>query len=244
MTHVMEQMTLPGLDPLVSTSLNERGPLVMLGDAFTFIRNGKSIKQSGTDGIPITRIETISNGVVDFSKFGYAGIESLEGNEDYVMQFGDILMSHINSEKHLGKVAIFESNVTVIHGMNLLCLRTKPLTDSRYAFYFFNSKIFRNCVLGISNKSVNQASFSVTSLRKLHMPLPPLPEQQRIVARLDKAQQLIDKRKEQLALMDALVQSLFYEMFGDPVKNEKGWEVKNLSDVANFENGDSDLYPI
>ncbi len=82
-----------------------------------------------------------------------------------------------------------------------------------------------------------QKFVSLGNLRKLQIPLPPLPEQLRIVARLDKAQQVIDQRKEQLALMDALVQSLFYEMFGDPVKNEKGWTETHLQEVADIASG-------
>ena len=91
-----------------------------------FVRNGVTIKQdiSSKEGIPITRIETISKGIVDFDKLGYANIFELEKYEDWLLQKGDILISHINSEKHLGKSAIFLNNdMNIIHGMNLLCVR-------------------------------------------------------------------------------------------------------------------------
>jgi type I restriction enzyme S subunit len=55
--------------------------------------------------------------------------------------------------------------------------------------------------------------------------------QKKIVNILDKAQELIDKRKQQIDLMDSLVQSLFYDMFGDPVLNPMGWEEKNISEI-------------
>lgn len=64
------------------------------------------------------------------------------------------------------------------------------------------------------------------------IPLPPLETQKRIVSLLDQAQELIDKRKEQIALMDQLIQSLFYDMFGDPVTNPKGWEIGCIGDLA------------
>ena len=80
--------------------------MAKLGDVFTLIRNGASIKQTeGAGGFPITRIETIANRKVDHKKFGYADIVDITKYESYVLQDGDILMSHINSEKHLGKVA-------------------------------------------------------------------------------------------------------------------------------------------
>ena len=76
--------------------------MARLGDVFVLIRNGASIKQAeGAGGIPITRIETISNREVDRNKFGYAGIQDIQKYSDYILQNGDILMSHINSKKHI-----------------------------------------------------------------------------------------------------------------------------------------------
>ena len=82
--------------------------MARLGDLFLHIRNGANIKQ-GLDntGYPITRIETISNKFIDREKMGYADIVDDGKYDDYVLQDNDILMSHINSEKHLGKVALY-----------------------------------------------------------------------------------------------------------------------------------------
>lgn len=76
-----------------------------LNECFDLIRNGASIKQFKASGIPITRIETISSGIIDYSKVGYADIFD-DKYSDFYLKENDILMSHINSEKHLGKVAI------------------------------------------------------------------------------------------------------------------------------------------
>ncbi|MGM9933743.1 MAG: hypothetical protein ACI32Y_01290, partial [Clostridium sp.] len=74
-----------------------------LVDVFDFIRNGANIKQYDTkEGYPITRIETIAKSYIDTNKMGYAEIYELGKYEDYLLKDGDILMSHINSEKHLG----------------------------------------------------------------------------------------------------------------------------------------------
>ena len=69
-------------------------------------------------------------------------------------------------------------------------------------------------------------------LLALPIPLPPLPEQEKIVAELDCLSGIIEKKKQQLKELDALAQSIFYEMFGDPIENEKGWEVKKLGEVS------------
>ncbi|MEK3773600.1 restriction endonuclease subunit S [Paenibacillus sp. FSL K6-4396] len=65
---------------------------------------------------------------------------------------------------------------------------------------------------------------SKTVLENLSIPLPSLEIQKRIIEVLDKARRLIDARKKQIRLMDELIQSMFYEMFGDPVTNPKGWK--------------------
>lgn len=70
------------------------------------------------------------------------------------------------------------------------------------------------------------------SLVSIPIPLPPLPIQQKIVAELDKVCLIIEKKKQQLKELDKLAQAIFYDMFGDPVENEKGWEVKKLGEVC------------
>ena len=69
-------------------------------------------------------------------------------------------------------------------------------------------------------------------LREIKIPLPPQSTQLAIVSELDKINELIRLKKEQLKDFDNLAQSLFYEMFGDPVENEKGWEVKKLGEIC------------
>ena len=77
---------------------------------------------------------------------------------------------------------------------------------------------------------------------KCKIPVPPIEEQERIVAELDLLQGIIEKKKEQLKAYDQLAQSIFYTMFGDPITNEKGWQVKKLGEIC--ENCDSMRKPI
>jgi type I restriction enzyme S subunit len=208
-----------------------------LEDVIDFARNGASIKQSdGQGGYPITRIETIWNKTIDQDRFGFADIsdDELVNYEKYLLESGDILMTHINSPKHLGKCAMYEGTPSkLIHGMNLICIRAR--TDEsypRYLKYYLNSKDFKNQLPKISNQSVNQASFSASKLKKLKIPIPPLDQQKKIAAILDAADAYRQKTKALIEKYDELTQSLFLEMFGDPVTNPKGWEQKKLVEVT------------
>ena len=210
--------------------------MAKLGDVFPLVRNGASIRQTdGASGIPITRIETISNREIDRNKFGYADITDSSKYKDYILQDGDILMSHINSEKHLGKVALYrkQGNEQIIHGMNLLMLRANPLdVFPPYATHFFETPTFLMQIQKITKKSVNQASFTVTALKEIKIPLPSLDEQRRIAAVLDKVSGLIAKRRAQLDKLDLLVKARFVEMFGDPETNPMNWPIVGIGAIT------------
>lgn len=73
---------------------------------------------------------------------------------------------------------------------------------------------------------------------KTNVPLPSIEEQQQIVAGLDLLTGMIEKQKAQIEELDKLSQSIFYDMFGDPVTNEKGWNVNKLGSVVSFLQGE------
>ncbi len=76
------------------------------------------------------------------------------------------------------------------------------------------------------------SNFNLTLARDIQIPLPPLSEQKRIADILDRAEGLRSKRRASLALLDELTQSIFLDMFGDPVSNPKGWEMCILNDIC------------
>ena len=212
-----------------------------LGDCFSYIKNGANIKQKkDADGFPITRIETLSGGVFNRDRMGYAGIHDLSKYADYVLESKDLLMSHINSKTYIGRTVEYKGNneEAIIHGMNLLRLKAiHELIDSTFFAYYTQSGDFKSKIARIRKDAVNQSSFAISDLKRFDIPLPPKSTQLAIVSELDKINELIRLKKEQLKDFDNLAQSLFYEMFGDPMENEKGWEVKKLGEIGEFKNG-------
>ena len=85
--------------------------------------------------------------------------------------------------------------------------------------------------------SVTIPSLRRTDILKINVPIPPIAEQENIVAELDCLSGIIEKKKQQLKELDNLAQSIFYEMFGDPVENDKGWETKKVIDVVKLQRG-------
>lgn len=207
-----------------------------LGDCFPYIKNGANIKQiKNADGYPITRIETLSGGVFNRDRMGYAGIYDLNKYNSYVLENGDLLMSHINSKTYIGRTVEYkkEGNETIIHGMNLLRLKgNNSLIMSSFMAYYTLSAEFKANVAKIRKDAVNQSSVAISDLKKFLIPVPPLPIQQSIVSELDEINNLLSLKRKELETYDKLAQSLFYEMFGGPVENEMGWEVKKLGDIA------------
>ena len=212
-----------------------------LGDCLSYIKNGANIKQvKGASGIPITRIETLSGGVFNRDRLGYADIFSSDKYCQNIMDDSDILMSHINSKQYIGRSVLYrkEGNEIIIHGMNLLRLKSIPsIVSSYFLNQFFQSDRFRDCVARIRKDAVNQSSMAISDLIKIPVPVPPLAEQERIVAELDLLSSVIDKKKAQLKEYNQLAQSIFYDMFGDPITNENGWEVKNMGEVGELQRG-------
>ena len=146
---------------------------------------------------------------------------------------GDIFICMSNgSTQHLGKVAFIEDDMDYAFGgfMGAIHPDVKEVYP-KYAFYSCLSTEYRRFLASILN-GININNLKWTELSKFTIPVPQIETQSRIVAELDLLQSVIDKQKAQLKELDNLAQSIFYDMFGDPVENEKGWEMKKLEEIC------------
>ena len=212
-----------------------------LKDISEFIRNGVTIKQdiSSKEGIPITRIETISKGTIDFNKLGYANIFKIEKYKEWLLKKGDILISHINSEKHLGKSAIYlDNNYDIIHGMNLLCIRAiDKKVFPEYLQLFFKTNQYKKQIKKITKKSVNQASFSVNDFKEILITVPDLKIQEKIIKKIKVLEKILENNKLKLVYLSELTKSLFTRMFGDIKSNDKNWKIYKFSEKLKISSG-------
>ncbi|WP_278564646.1 restriction endonuclease subunit S [Prevotella melaninogenica] len=162
------------------------------------------------------------------------GVGSIHETENYVsskglsvsrpLPAGSVLTTCIGT---IGKVGLLLQEGCTNQQINAVIPNNK--INSRYLAYALLS--IRKQLEFIANAPVvpiiNKKCFS-----KIHIGYPPKPTQLSIVSELDKINELIRIKKEQLKDYDTLAQSIFYEMFGDPVVNEKGWEMKTLGHIC------------
>lgn len=107
----------------------------------------------------------------------------------------------------------------------------KEKIDHRFLCYYINSHDGR-VAIDRDAKGATRQRVNLSNFKALKVPCPTLPEQHRIVAILDQSDALRAKRREALAHLDSLTQSIFIEMFGDPIANPKGWKTLPVGDVT------------
>jgi type I restriction enzyme S subunit len=199
-----------------------------LGEVATFI-NGFAFKPSQwvESGIPIIRIQNLNNPAAPFNYF--------DGDvpHKYLVIKGDILISwsaSLGAYEWTGENAYLNQHIFKV-------VFDKADIDKHFLKYAVTSKLSEmdKDAHGATMRHIVKKDFDNTKI-----PFPPLSEQQHIVEELDLLSSIIEKKKAQLNELDHLAQSLFYEMFGDPIANEKGWEKCKLEDVCDVRDGTHD----
>ena len=202
-------------DPITNDKVWE---VIPLGDCFTYIKNGANIKQDKVQsGLPITRIETLSNGVFNRDRMGYAGISDTAKYQQYILNDKDLLMSHINSKTYIGRTVMYakKGDEKVIHGMNLLRLVPVKDLESVYFCYLTKSDYFKRKIANIRKDAVNQSSFAISDLKKIDIPRPPLPLQQAFAEKVETIDRQKDLINQSIREMQTLFDSRMDYYFGD-----------------------------
>jgi len=191
------------------------------------INNGRSSKGATGSEVWNLNLDQIESGTGRVLAKQIVPVNGL-GSSTFSFEAGTVLYSKLRP--YLNKVIVAdEAGVATTELVPLRCDPEKLLPE--YLAYYLRSPEF----LGFANVVVAGAKMPrmvMGEFWKHQVPLPPLPEQRRIAAILDQADALRAKRREALAELDQLTQSIFIEMFGDPVANSANWNKLPLAEVV------------
>jgi type I restriction enzyme S subunit len=196
-------------------------------------------KEAVTRSVPFLRVANVQRGYLDLSEMHE--IDASEGEiQDLALQAGDVLLNEGGDRDKLGRGWVWENQLSLcIHQNHVFRARPIPgVVDPYYLSHWANSPDAVAYFLRSGTQTTNLASINKSNLSSLPVPLPSFSEQRRIATILDNAWILRRKRRAALAKLDTLAQSIFVEMFDDPVKNAMGWPERTLSSfIDGFESG-------
>ncbi len=166
--------------------------------------------------IPLIRIRDVVRG---YSETFYNG----DIPQGYTINEGDYLVG-MDGEFNIGR---WGKRAGLLNQRVCKFASSSLLLDNQFMYYFM-----KVCLKKIEDETpfVTVKHLSAKRINQIIIPLPPLSEQQAIVAELDKINEIIDMKKTQLKDLDLLAQSVFYDMFGDPIDNPKGWKIKKYGE--------------
>lgn len=213
-----------------------------LDEAFWFQEGPGVRKWQFTDkGIKLLNVANITKlGVLDLNKTArYLSNEEItQKYNHFLVDEGDLVIA--SSGISFDEDGLLRTRGAFVQKEHLpLCMNTstirfkakKDLSEIRFFKHWLDSKEFRVQVTRLVTGSAQQ-NFGPSHLSQITITLPPLPEQRRIAAILDKADSLRERRRQAIAKLDELLQSVFIDMFGDPVTNPKGWPKVTIRDLV------------
>lgn len=174
---------------------------------------------SESKGMPLIRIRDVKPGYTStYFNGGYS--------DDYIIKKGDYLIGmdgEFNIAPWQSEDALLNQRVCRVKSIN------ENVILSNFIYYFLGKEL-KDIEAQTSFVTVKHLSAKV--LNAINTPVPPMEVQEQIVAELDTINETIEDCRELLRNLDALSQSLFYDFFGDPVTNPKGWEIKKLDEIC------------
>lgn len=172
---------------------------------------------------------------ISYEKCQYISWFKYEESPEIMIYNGDVIYAKTAS---IGKVALVRDlpekatiNPQFVVLKEIKCYNT-------YLYYVLRSNYFKQAISLITN-GVAIPTVSQSNMGNINIPIPPIEEQKSICSLLDKLSLVIEKKKQQVKELDNLAQAIFYDMFGDPVENEKGWEIKKMGEVCQIDRGGS-----
>lgn len=205
-----------------------------MGEVCSLITDGDWIesRHQSEDGIRLIQTGNIGCGIFKAKddKPHYISEETFEELGCTEIFSGDCLVSRL--PEPVGRACIIpKMDCRMITAVDCTVIRFKEILKPELFVYYSQSGTYQrdinNNTTGTTRKRISRKN-----LEQVSIPVPPLPEQEKIVSELDCLSGIIEKKRQQLKELDALAQSIFYEMFGNPVDNERGWEVSSIESLC------------
>ncbi|MEY3242565.1 MAG: hypothetical protein RIR11_4004 [Bacteroidota bacterium] len=212
----------------VKSNVGMKWEMVKLGDVCDVL-GGYAFKSENfkNEGVPLLRISNITDGEVSFKDDCICVEDSnLSSLQRFKVIKGDILLAL--SGATTGKFGVYKLDYFSFLNQRVGLIKSTEKTNQKYLIYYLN--VLKSQIKQIAQGAA-RPNISTNEISNLQIPLPPLATQKRIAEILDAADALRRKDQALLQKYDELAQAIFMDMFGDPVKNEKGWEVKKLGDI-------------
>lgn len=205
-----------------------------------FFQEGPGVRnhQYTTSGVKLLNVSNLRNGKIDLTTSDryISENEAFNKYSHFICDPNDFIIASSGI-----KIDSFDSKMGFIHQSDLpVCMNTstirfkvlnKEVLEIRYFMYYLKSIAFKKVLTKVVTGSA-QLNFGPSHLKNMSISLPNLDIQKNIVQRLDRVNKLIEIKRKLLFQLDELVKSRFVELFGDPVLNEKEWNLTSLESVC------------
>ncbi len=205
-----------------------------------FFQEGPGVRntQYTTSGVKLLNVANLVDGYIDLSTSDrYISTDEAYGKySHFLCDDGDFVVASSGIKvEYIDKKMGFVDSTMLPLCMNTSTIRFKVLDSKklniRYFMYYLKSQDFKT-QLSVYITGSAQLNYGPSHLKKMTMPIVEMHKQDKIVEILDKVNQVIENRKQQLQQFDELVKARFVELFGDPVTNEKMWPRLTLGDIC------------
>ncbi|MDD3304077.1 MAG: restriction endonuclease subunit S [Clostridia bacterium] len=216
-------------------------------DDYVWYQEGPGVRknQYTIDGVKLLNVANLVDGKIDLSTSKRCiSVDEASGKyKHFLVDEGDLIIASSGIQvDYFDKKMGFATKEHLPLCMNTSTIRFKvkneKATNINYFMWFLKSSKFKIQLQKLITGSA-QLNFGPSHLKKIKIKMPSIAEQDEIVKKLEKVQNIIDIRKKQLEELDELIKSQFVEMFGNPIINEKGWEKKRLADECNIITGNT-----
>src|SRR5699024_2749219 len=190
-----------------------------------FAFKSKEFRDESTKGYPIIRIQNLNQTNTDFKYW------ALEFDDKYFVNKGDLLLSlsgNVKLDRWSGPVGLLNQRIVKV--------LPKKEVLKEWLYYFLESIV--NEISSLMKKSII-GNISITDIRNIKVDVPPINEQKRVIEKLKKSELILDKRQQQIEALSALKQSVFLDMFGDPVLNRNDFKTEALGNLCTIVRGGS-----